>query len=657
MYEIDASVLEGWPDPGLLEEAAVPLLEQAQGIVNVVQAAASEWSGLGDAYRAPEAAELLAAFGTPTRVSEGLRTGLAVVYRALMGYADTVRELNRRRGVLLEDITDFRQRTQLHLGEAVAFDALPDRQPLGGSSGASVALELGELRRRVSSLAAEHERAEHDCARLIGSVRPVHVPVPVYYDGGMVTDPAVERTRSRLKDLETAEVTGAAGALEMLELWKTLTPGQLLDYGMAESDFLRSGFSSPPLVGQVRDWWAGLSAEQQAALLVAAPGVIGNLNGIPYRARAKANRVNLDSVFRDPRTSETDKAAMQVIYDALEPRKGNDEDPAAPRSMVSFTPEENGKPLVAVAIGDLDTATNVTWNVPGMRTTVADGLESWTKSAKDLYNGQFVELRKYAEHNATIAVVSWVGYDSPEAPPSGEVLSTELAKAGGARLAAALDGFTETRTSEDDGGGPRLNVVAHSYGTTTASYALKALKHEVATVTFFGSAGIEWREIGSAADLHVAKDPSGEPEVYVTAAGDDRVAPLGIVGSGLRGREGRWSPSDEWFGGKNFSSEGGYDPETGKVYTRTTGHDAKGWAAIGSGDTVFAATGGHGYLDPETESAHNIALTSTGRGGLIKELIPLRREEETGYDGMNYPTGPLIERDLTPEELLQERCK
>ena len=172
MHEIDVSVLDGWPDPGALEEAAVPLLEQAQGIVNVVQAAASEWSGLGDAYRAPEAAELLAVFGTPTRVSEGLRTGLAVVYRALMGYADTVRDLNRRRGVLLEDIKDFRQRTQLHLGEAAVFDGVPDRQALGGSSGASVALELGELRQRVSSLAAEHEQAEHDCARLIDGVRP-----------------------------------------------------------------------------------------------------------------------------------------------------------------------------------------------------------------------------------------------------------------------------------------------------------------------------------------------------------------------------------------------------------------------------------------------------------------------------------------------------
>jgi len=257
-----------------------------------------------------------------------------------------------------------------------------------------------------------------------------------------------------------------------------------------------------------------------------------------------------------------------------------------------------------------------------------------------------------------VAVVSWIGYDSPEEPPSAEVLSTELAKAGGTKLAAALDGFTETRASESvDVSPPSLNVVAHSYGTTTASYALKALKHAVATATFFGSAGIEWREIGSAADLHVAKDPAGKPEVYVTAASEDRVAPLGIVGSGLRGREGRWDPADDWFGGKNFSSEGGYDPDTGKVYKRTAGHDAKGWAVDGSGDTVFAATTGHGYLDPDTESGHNIALTSTGRGHLIKELIPLRHEEKPGYGGMSFPTGPLIERDLTPEELAEEQSR
>jgi hypothetical protein len=38
-------------------------------------------------------------------------------------------------------------------------------------------------------------------------------------------------------------------------------------------------------------------------------------------------------------------------------------------------------------------------------------------------------------------------------------------------------------------------------------------------------------------------------------------------------------------------------------------------------------------------------------------LIPLRREEKAGYGGMDFPNGPLIERDLTPEELAEERNK
>ncbi|UKA51220.1 hypothetical protein LFT48_06765 [Arthrobacter sp. FW305-123] len=44
----------------------------------------------------------------------------------------------------------------------------------------------------------------------------------------------------------------------------------------------------------------------------------------------------------------------------------------------------------------------------------------------------------------------------------------------------------------------------------------------------------------------------------------------------------------------------------------------------------------------------------TGRGDLIRELIPLRREDKPGYCGMDFPNGPLIERDLTPNELDEE---
>lgn len=404
----------------------------------------------------------------------------------------------------------------------------------------------------------------------------------------------------------------------------------------------------------VKSWWAELSDGQQAALIVAAPGIIGNLNGVPYATRTKADKANLDAAFNDPRTSQETKDAVQSIYGALDARKGSKGGSTAERGLVSFDLDtDGGKPLAAVAIGDLDTAGNVTWNVPGMGTTVEDGLDSWTKSAQDLYDGQLRVLGK-PESGASNAVVSWVGYDTPDGPPSGEVLSTEKAKAGGEKLAAALDGFRDTRGSTAGAAGspsPTLHVVAHSYGTTTASSALIKTTHQVDSVTFLGSAGVEWREIGTAQDLHVVRDGEGKAQVYVTAASQDRVAPLGIGGSGIRGREGRWSPSDAWFGGNNFSSEGGYDPDTGKVYKRTTGHDAKGWAAPESKDSWLAATGDHGYLDPDTESAHNIALSSTGRGGQIKALIQLKHEEQVGHGGMSYPTGPLIEEDMAVEEL------
>ncbi|MFK0005426.1 alpha/beta hydrolase [Paenarthrobacter sp. NPDC090520] len=650
MYQVDASAMDGWPDPDALEMAANPLTENAQGIVNIVQMAASEWSAMADAYRAPEAPELLALFKPVTQKSEGIRAGLAVVYRALMAYADDIRDLNRRRALLLDEIGQFHRERDRYEERAAFMEQAGDL--LASSGGAALALRAADLERRVRLLASQHEQAQQDCARQINRIYSIDPSVPVYYDGGAAREFRADFTRFRLQKLEASGGGGTEGAVETLALLKSMSAGELLDYGSAETDYLRNGLKAQPAVAYVQGWWTGLTSEQQAALLVAAPGIIGNLNGIPYAVRAKANRANLDAIFTDTRTSEGDKAVLRVIYDSLLP--ADDRTDAPPRSIVSFTPDDNSKPLVAIAIGDLDTAANVTWNVPGMKTTVADGLESWTKSAQDLYDGQGRAVE--GTGNLSRAVVSWVGYDTPEAPPSGEVLSTDLAKAGGVKLAAALDGFSETRAVLGENA-MKLNVVAHSYGTTTASYALKTISHEVATATFFGSAGIAGQDVGSTEDLHVSKDIDGGAEVYLTAASEDRVAPWGIMGSGLRGREGRLDPTGEWFGGKTFSSEGGYDPDTGHFYKRTTGHDAKGWAVNGSGNSLFAATELHGYLDPDTESARNIAMTSTGRGGQIKHLLPLRRETQAGYGGMYFSNGSWIERDLTLQELAEERGK
>lgn len=374
-------------------------------------------------------------------------------------------------------------------------------------------------------------------------------------------------------------------------------------------------------------WWAGLSPEQRAALAVALPGVIGNLNGVPYAARAKANLANLSALDGDPATSQKLKDEIATIRKNLTPDKSG-----ADRFLISLD-INRGKPLAAVAIGDLDTARNVTWNVPGMSTTVGNGLDSWTQSAQDLYNGQ-QKVFDSKQQNPGTAIVSWLGYETPDAPPESlGVTGSGMALAGADRLALALDGFSVVRE-----GGPvpaRLNVVAHSYGSTTAAYALTKTSYPVDNVAFFGSAGIDRKIIPDSSALNVAST-AGEPNVYVTKASGDRVANVGIAGSilfdPLTGT-GRANPTGAWFGAHVFSSEGGYNQD-GTVLHRTDGHDAKGARAEPG---PLYATVGHGYLDSGTESAKNIALASTGNGAEIQPLRPLLRNPDGSYDETPQP--------------------
>ena len=46
---------------------------------------------------------------------------------------------------------------------------------------------------------------------------------------------------------------------------------------------------------EVRDWWNSLTSEQQQALIKQDPVRIGNLNGVPFEARAEANRLTAQS--------------------------------------------------------------------------------------------------------------------------------------------------------------------------------------------------------------------------------------------------------------------------------------------------------------------------------------------------------------------------
>lgn len=524
-----------------------------------------------------------------------------------------------------------------------------------------------EARERLDALRrqAEELRNRYDVGgrRVAGSL---HIPAgPVTQQAGLGITDSPEASGyfaallalgndARYPSLNTLYDKAAQGDIaagqDYLALLARLSPADLVIYGMTNPDRARNPLAMANNTAHVKGWWGGLAPDARALLTATVPGIIGNLNGIPYSVRNTANRQLIQILTTNPPADEATLKATEGINNSLTGRNGKT---APDRFVISFD-LNHGKPLAAIAIGDLDTAGNVTWNIPGMGTTVAaGGIDTWTRGAQAVYKKQGDSLEAYGPAGIANAVVSWVGYDTPAMfPDSVDVFAGDKAWAGADKLAAALDGFHETRDTGNGAGVPKVNILAHSYGTTTAAYGLTKTLHNVDTVTFFGSAGIDPNVVPGASALHVAPGADGNPAVYATQAIRDVVAPVGIggsiagagwdwfndpIGSGPRSavtiashrpQQLRVPPTFPglWPGAHVFSSDGGFNPDSGEFLETTDGHQATGDGSWGPAN----ASSGHGYLDPKTESLDNIALATTGHGDRIHCSSWLRITAHTG---------------------------
>jgi hypothetical protein len=172
--------------------------------------------------------------------------------------------------------------------------------------------------------------------------------------------------------------------------------------------------------------------------------------------------------------------------------------------------------LVAVAVGDLDTADDVGVLVPGIFTTADDDLDALVDDAADVADA----ARTAAVATASVATVAWLGYRTPHS--LFEAASRSDARIGGRTLAGALDGLAAARAA---GGAPeaRTTVLAHSYGTVVVDEAADRPGRLAAdAVVLMGSPGME---PDGAAGLE-------SPEVYDAAGWADPVAGLRWFGEG-----------------------------------------------------------------------------------------------------------------------------
>lgn len=340
----------------------------------------------------------------------------------------------------------------------------------------------------------------------------------------------------------------------------------------------------------VAAWWSTLSAAQRSALITARPEVIGNLEGIPYTDRDEANVSRLKTLLKEAKEasgrtigSSRVPESLNAVKDAGDRVKalewlleryndGLGHHRVPPEYLISLDMTRPGIPLSQISVGNLDTATRATWMVPGMNSSLLEA---------QAYIGAASEMNFRDPSSATVV---FLGYDSPKFPSeAAEVVSGTYARAGGAQLATALSGYNATR--DEAGISSQLNVVAHSYGTTTAAYGLASQDLRVDKVVFVGSAGID--PSITASDLHA------HGGVFATEAAPDSIADIGRS-------TGRVDPTEAGFGANVFGSDGATLPDGTKL------------DPVGGHNAVDSANHHGHYFDRGTETMNNIESIFNG---------------------------------------------
>ncbi|GCD45908.1 alpha/beta hydrolase [Streptomyces paromomycinus] len=281
-------------------------------------------------------------------------------------------------------------------------------------------------------------------------------------------------------------------------------------------------------------WWAGLTPQERQLYIDACPEKIGWLDGIPTTDRDEANRKYLDNSLSEYDLKkqngdlgihdERQYGGLRKLQNALDESDG-DSDENKRLFVLGIDTKSDGRAIVAK--GNPDTADNVAIQVPGTGNDLSNVDEQIDRAGI---------LQKSANDNdgtQKTAVVSWLGYNAPEADAS--VATPARAREGEADLRAFTHGLRESH----HGDRAHMSVLGHSYGSTMVGAAASGGKGiDADDIIVVGSPGMT---VDHAKDLHM--DPG---HVWAGYAKDD---PVSLITSDktLGG-----NPADKEFGGKVF---------------------------------------------------------------------------------------------------------
>lgn len=466
---------------------------------------------------------------------------------------------------------------------SATFSARTRQRTGGGRSGGRSSADPARLRQFSATARAQDASTEQDLVRVRNAwtaftSRCSWVPIDGATLPGGFGDYLAENAEDASWIDRVADAFRAAGGGSLADTAldaaaaSTLPPGlqRLLDPSLTPAE--------------VAAIWAalGFTDADVRALPLTTQLQFAGLDGVPAAQRDIASRAVLSAAVRDPErlyrlmglaytygAVSLDEFREQVIalrdgLNRADQLAGRLKAPSAAVAQLVGFGVSNGALVAAVVLGDLDTASNVTVNVPGAMTTL-DSMSEKVRAA----NGLLGTARKH-RRTESFAVVSWIGY---RAPGVIEVPRQDRAHAGGANLASFLDGIHDSRSTA-----PRsVTVLGHSYGSTTAAEALAQTRHRVDSFVTYGSVGFT----GTTTPEHLNVD-----RVYAAEGTNDHTARFGRIG--------RTDPRD-------LPDVGRFSAEAAAGSKAVTGHD-------------MYPDSGVGYLSRDATSQQTIAkIIATGK--------------------------------------------
>jgi Alpha/beta hydrolase len=412
---------------------------------------------------------------------------------------------------------------------------------------------------------------------------------PITTNGnGVLTDPTgishgIPVSTFEISHSSPAEIRTLSG-ISLIRQLGGLSGAQIRRLVDSDSGVVSRLLASPPSAQDVKSLWDSMTPATRAKLATSAPRVVGSLDGFPVSIRNTANRTWIGASIHalakalhhvnGRALAESDQHELQMLTVVQSALKHSKDAPS--RSLVSVDPNGEGKAVVV--LGNLQTASYVTYLVPGMFYTVDGQLHAWTADAADLYSQQVSWLHRLskthpADAHKTVAVVAWMGYQTPDLTNIG---SLSLAYQAEEALASSIESLQLQRAHNL----PYTTIIAHSYGSTAALMALTQYDFKVDALAVVGSPGSAAQSVK---DLHVRGG-----NVWVGAAAWDPVPASAFFGS---------DPAAPSYGAHTMGVGGGTDVVTGAPLGQSVGHNE--------------------YFDPKTESIRNMALIGIDHPELV----------------------------------------